>query len=82
MNGNPRIYNAVMLDDLQLSSDMISFLQDQAQDEEPRIITKAWIADTLQMLKDTGDPEYARIKNELAELALVIHNRKIAIIIL
>ena len=82
MNGNPRIYNAVMLDDLQLSSDMISFLQDQAQDEEPKILTKAWIADTLQMLKDTGDPEYARLKNELAELALIVYNRKIAMIIL
>ena len=88
MNANPKTFVAVKWSDLKTSTDLTGFVEDQLDFAGQTHITKAWLADTLEMLKDldTGiqdeedfDP---KLTNELAEVAKVVKAKGIQIIIL
>jgi len=88
MNANPKTFVAIKWSDLKASKDLTGFIQDQLDFAGQTHITKAWLADTLEMLKDldTGiqdeedfDP---KLTNELAEVAKVVKAKGIQIIIL
>jgi hypothetical protein len=88
MNANPKTFVAVKWSDLKTSKDLTGFIEDQLDFAGQTHITKAWLADTLEMLKDldTGiqdeedfDP---KLTNELAEVAKVVKAKGIQIIVL
>ena len=78
INLNPKTVIAVKWSDFKTSKDLTSFIEDQAQDEF--YITKAWLADTLEMLNDMGEDE--KMITELADVAKVMTTKKIQIILL
>lgn len=86
MNRNVKLFNAVKLKDLGLSNNMISFIKDQTQDDNEHYITKSWVADTIGLMKDLkGDsPETfdKAIMDELSELAQLMINKRIMVVIL
>lgn len=87
MNRNPKLYNAVMIKDLKLSAELKSLIGDQTQDMDLPAITKGWVADTIEMLKDTSlsftDDEYdENVVAELTELARLMVEKRIQIIVL
>jgi len=88
MNTNPKTFVAVKWSDLKASKDLTGFIEDQLEFAGQTHITKAWLADTLGMLKDLDagiadeedfDPKLTR---ELAEVAKVVQAKGIQIIIL
>lgn len=87
MNKNPKLYNAVMKKDLQLSPELLNLIDDQTQDMDLQVISKGWVADTIEMLKDTElirtDDEYdENLVTELAELARLMIEERIQVIVL
>ncbi len=87
MNKNPKLYNAVMKKDLQLSPELLNLIDDQTQDMDLQVISKGWVADTIEMLKDTElirtDDEYdENLVTELAELARLMIEKRIQVIVL
>jgi hypothetical protein len=88
MNTNPKLYNAVKVRDLGLSADLQVFISDQMMDDDKDYISKQWVADTLEMLKDIdandeeGMGEEKPISDELAALAKLMVDKRIMIILL
>jgi hypothetical protein len=88
MNKNPKLYNAVKARDLGLSQDLQVFISDQMQDDDKDYISRQWIADTLTMLQDMdandeeGMGESKPITDELAELARLLIEKRILIVLL
>ncbi len=90
MNTNPKTFVAVKWSDLKTSKELTDYIEDQAQDvlEDSPYFTKAWLADTLEIIRDTSDdpafpPGYAsRLITELANVAKVVKAKGIEIIIL
>lgn len=84
MNTNPKTFVAVKWSDLKTSTDLTSFIQDQIDGET--YITKAWLADTLQMAKDLtlqGEEDFSPLlTNELAQVAKVVKAKGIQTILL
>ena len=87
MNTNPKTLVAVKWSDLKTSKDLTGFIEDQLDGEQP-YITKAWLADTLELMQDLDagiadeedfDP---KLTNELAQVAKVVKANKIQIILL
>lgn len=81
MNKNPKLYNAVMKRDLQLSPELLALIDDQTQDMNMQVITKGWVADTIQMLKDSDEYD-ENMFTELAELARLMVEKRIQVIVL
>jgi len=88
MNANPKTFVAIKWSDLKASKDLTGFIQDQLDFAGQTHITKAWLADTLELMKDLDagiqdeedfDP---KLTNELAEVAKVVKAKGIQIIIL
>lgn len=85
MNSNPKLMNAVRINDLKLSTNLLDFLNEQFPSE---YITKADIADVLEMLKDldASDTELPEdeitITPEVAQLAKLVTQKRIDIIIM
>ena len=88
MNANPKTFVAIKWSDLKASKDLTGFIQDQLDFAGQTHITKAWLADTLELMKDLDagiqdeedfDP---KLTNELAEVAKVVRAKGIQIIIL
>lgn len=88
MNTNPKTFVAVKWSDLKTSTDLTGFVEDQLDFAGQTHITRAWLADTLEALKDLDagiqdeedfDP---KLTNELAEVAKVVKAKGIQIIIL
>ena len=88
MNTNPKTFVAVKLSDLKLSKDLAGFIEDQLEFAGQTHITKAWLADTLEMMKDLDAPIQdeedfdPKLTNELAQLAKVVQAKGAQIIIL
>ena len=88
MNTNPKTLVAVKWSDLKTSKDLTGFIEDQLEFAGQTHITKAWLADTLEMLKDLDAPLQdeedfdPKLTNELAEVAKVVQAKGIQIIIL
>lgn len=88
MNENPTTFVAAKLSDLKPSKDLTGFIKDQLDLNGQTHITKAWLADTLEMMKDLDAPLQdeedfdPKLTNELAKLATVVTTNKIEIIIL
>ena len=81
MNRNPKLYNAVMKRDLKLSPELLNLLDDQTQDMDMQVITKGWVADTMQMMKDSDEYD-ENVFTELAELARLMVEKRIQVIVL
>ena len=88
MNTNPKTFVAVKWSDLKTSKDLTGFIEDQLEFAGQTHITRAWLADTLEMLKDLDAPLQdeedfdPKLTNELAEVAKVVQAKGIQIIIL
>jgi hypothetical protein len=88
MNTNPKTFVAAKWSDLKTSTDLTSFVEDQLEFAGQTHVTKAWLADTLEMMKDLdaplqGEEDFSpKLTNELAELAKVVQAKGIQIIIL
>lgn len=86
MNRNVKLFNAVKRKDLGLSNDLINFIDDQTQDDNDRFITKAWVAETLSLMKDLkgDDPEAfdQAMMDELSQLAQLMIDKRIMVIML
>lgn len=88
MNTNPKTFVAIKWSDLKTSKDLTGFIEDQLDLNGQTHITKAWLADTLEMLKDLDAPLQdeedfdPKLTNELAEVAKVVQAKGIQIIIL
>lgn len=81
MNTNPKLYNAVMKKDLQLSPELVNLIDDQTQDMNMQVITRGWVADTIEIMKDTEEYD-ENVVTELAELAKLMIQKRIQVIIL
>lgn len=81
MNKNPKLYNAVMLKDLKLSLELAYLIDDQIQDMDLHVLTKGWVADTMQMMKDSDEYD-ENVFTELAELARLMVEKRIQVIVL
>jgi len=88
MNANPTTFVAATLSDLEPSKQLTDFIKDQLDSPRQTHITKAWLADTLEIMKDLDagiqdeedfDP---KLTNELAKLAKIVTDNRIQIIIL
>ena len=88
MNANPKTFVAIKWSDLKTSKDLTGFIEDQLEFAGQTHITKAWLADTLGLLKDLDaglhdeedfDP---KLTNELAQVAKVVTAKGAQIIIL
>lgn len=88
MNKNPKLFNAVKAKDLGLSVDLLDFITDQIQDDDKDYLTRQWIADTLDIIKDMDarqEPDMTLAKpvaDELAELARLLIEKRILIVLL
>lgn len=81
MNTNPKLYNAVLKKDLQLSPQLLNLVDDQTQDMNMQVITRGWVADTIEIMKDTEEYD-ENVVTELAELAKLMIQKRIQVIIL
>lgn len=81
MNKNPKLFNAALMRDLQLSPELTDLIDDQTQDMNMQIITRGWIADTIDMMRDTEEYD-ENVVTELAELAKLMIQKRIQVIIL
>lgn len=81
MNRNPKLYNAVMKRDLKLSPELLNLIDDQTQDMDLQVISKGWVADTMQMMKDSDEYD-ENVFTELAELARLMVEKRIQVIVL
>ena len=88
MNANPKTFVTVKWSDLKTSKDLTGFIEDQLEFAGQTHITKAWLADTLEMLKDLDAPLQdeedfdPKLTNELVEVAKVVNTKGVQIIIL
>lgn len=88
MNTSPKTFVAIKWSDLKTSKDLTGFIEDQLEFSGQTHITKAWLADTLEMLKDLDAPLQdeedfdPKLTNELAEVAKVVTAKGAQIIIL
>lgn len=89
MNANPKTLVAVKWADLQTSEDLTDFVRDQMQDgvhDAQGYITRQWLAETLQQLKDLDstiqdeDDFDPALTKELAEVAKIVTAKRIQII--
>jgi len=81
MNRNPKLYNTVMKRDLQLSPELLNLIDDQTQDMNMQVVTKGWVADMIQIMKDTEEYD-ENVVTELAELARLMIEKRIQVIVL
>lgn len=81
MNKNPKLYNAVKVRDLKLSPELAYLIDDQIQDMDLRVISKGWVADMMQMMKDSDEYD-VNVFTELAELAKLMVDKRIQVIVL
>ncbi len=81
MNRNPKLYNAVMVRDLKLSPELTNLIDDQTQDMDLQVISKGWVADMMQMMKDSDEYD-ENMFTELAELARLMVEKRIQVIVL
>lgn len=81
MNRNPKLYNAVMKRDLKLSPELLNLIDDQTQDMDLQVISKGWVADIMQMMKDSDEYD-ENVFTELAELARLMVEKRIQVIVL
>jgi hypothetical protein len=88
MNTNPKTLVAVNWADLKTSEDLTDFITDQMQDDDKDYLTRGWIADTLEMLKDLddadpeGDDRDRVLTNELAKVAKLMKDKRIDIFLM
>jgi len=87
MNANPKTLVAVKWADLQTSEDLTDFVREQMQDgvhDVQGYITRQWLAETLQQLKDldltTQNDFDPTLTKELAEVAKIVTAKRIQII--
>jgi hypothetical protein len=82
MNTNPKTIVAVKWSDLKTSTDLTGFAEDELESTGQKHITRAWLADTLKMMKDLDEDFDPKLTKELAEVAKVVKAKGIQIIVL
>lgn len=67
--------------DLKLSPELLNLIDDQTQDMDLQVISKGWVADTMQMMKDSDEYD-ENVFTELAELARLMVEKRIQVVVL